>query len=207
MDALWPLSVGAARTVYAVLAGLVVLVWVLELRRQTRSGRIGGPRALAYLVPLGAVLAWLGAHSGLSAIVGAGLAFCLIGLMPLAYRPPRRRGRALPGWVRLRGALTPDPPELELTLLARGARVHNVSGGLLRLYGWSPGEAANGWLPLRDEDGHPLQWLPPKSAAELAGWAGEGEVRVWYARSDEGQGNDAQVRLFRAGVRPRGHLN
>lgn len=207
MEGLWPLSVSGARVVYAVLAALVVVVWVTELRRQTRLGRIGGPAPLAYLVPLGAVLAWLGARSGLSAVVGAGLAFCLIGLMPLAYRPPRRRARALPGWVRLRGALTPDPPELELELLSRGARVQNISGELLRLYGWSPGGAANGWLPLRDDEGHPVQWLPPRSAAELAGWRGEGEVRVWYARSDEGPGNDAQVRLFRAGVRPRGHLN
>ena len=111
-------------------------------------------------------------------VAGAGLLTALV---------PARSRSAAPGFdsharwqTRWNHAVTPDWPDLSVTLSERGAHLRNVSGRPLRLAGWSPA-GMNAWLPVRAVSGEPLLELRDGQEALLPVTAQDRGVRVWYA--------------------------
>ncbi|WP_291431469.1 hypothetical protein [Deinococcus sp.] len=114
---------------------------------------------------------------------GAGL---LMAVVP-AGRPSARPGSAAAGFdaharwqTRWNHAVTPEWPDLSITLSERGAHLRNVSGRPLRLAGWSPA-GMNAWLSVRAVSGETVLELRDGQEALLPVTAQDRGVRVWYA--------------------------
>ncbi|GGR50228.1 hypothetical protein GCM10008959_09200 [Deinococcus seoulensis] len=107
---------------------------------------------------------------------GAGLVSALV--------PARRRAAPFDSharWqTRWNHVVTPDWPDLSVTLSEQGAHLKNVSGRPLRLAGWSPA-GMNAWLSVRGASGEPLLELRAGQEALLPVTAQDSGVRVWYA--------------------------
>lgn len=139
-----------------------------------------------------------------AAALVAALASLLAGLGGLsAWALYRVRPARLPGLeVRFGRVRQPEWPDLSVTLTGHGARLVNVSGGPLRLAGWSP-SGSNAWLRVRDEGGAPLNVLAAGQSAFLPLGAREGGVRVWYLSGRRRR----EARLFRADWTPRAYAD
>ncbi|UBV41484.1 hypothetical protein LAJ19_07340 [Deinococcus taeanensis] len=118
------------------------------------------------------------------------------GLVASALFRTRPVPAALGFGARWKRAVTPDWPELSVTLGKQGAFLRNVSGGPLRLAGWSPA-GVNAWLSVRGPSGEVLRELRAGQEALLPVTERDSGVRVWYApaRGDV-------TRLFRADWTP-----
>ncbi|MFD1730689.1 hypothetical protein ACFSC4_05790 [Deinococcus malanensis] len=96
---------------------------------------------------------------------------------------PRRPARVLGFEARWKVAVTPEWPDLSVSLSATGAHLKNVSRGTLRVAGWSPA-GVNAWYRLRGEDGRAMNVLQAGQTAFLP-WTtrtvgcGSGTPRTW----------------------------
>lgn len=130
-------------------------------------------------------------YFALAAALG-GLLAGVAGLLTTAFWP-KPRPAALGFGARWKPTVTPEWPDLSVTLTSRGAELKNVSRQTLELAGWSP-VSINGWLMLRDEHGESLNKLRSGQTAFLPLPSYERGVRVWYAPA----GKNTDARLFRA---------
>lgn len=123
-----------------------------------------------------------------------------LALLSFLWRVRRRPHAHIPAPItarerqRWQPTLSPDPPDLEVTLEVTRAVVLNASPYTLEVLGWSPA-SLNAWLPLRGLSGERLRSLGSGQRAILPGWAPLSNVglRLWYLRQGE-----AQAYLFRA---------
>ena len=197
------LGVGAALLLYAEF-------WPGAFRRNRKTRpRIGWP--LVALVMCAALLrgpdtADLGLGDlGLAELLGLLLGVGGVAGVLLNLFWPRRRVsvpaapplRTLGFETRWNRAVTPEWPELSLSLTDQGARLRNESPRDLLLSGWSPA-GLNAWLPLRDHDGAGGKTLRAGQEAFLPLSGQEGGVRVWYRPESPG----AAPHLFRADWTP-----
>ncbi|WP_088247447.1 hypothetical protein [Deinococcus indicus] len=118
------------------------------------------------------------------------------GLLGALLTPPLHRRAPLGFQVRWNRTVTPEWPDLSVTVTEQGAYLKNVSGRALRLAGWSPA-GLNAWYRVRGPGGTPLLELRSGQEALLPVTAQDSGVRVWYAplRADE-------AHLFRADWTP-----
>lgn len=166
---------GWAWPLVGVLGGLTVLA--------LSAGQEGGSE-LGLVLALGALLAGLGGLTAWGLYQG---------------RPAART----PGLeVRFGRVQSPEWPDLSVTLTGEGARLLNVSGGPLRLAGWSP-SGTNAWLRVRDAGGTPLNVLGAGQSVFLPLGEREGGVRVWYLAG----GRRTEPRLFRADWTPQAYAD
>nr|WP_221269812.1 hypothetical protein [Deinococcus budaensis] len=151
-----------------------------------------------------ALLGLVAAQRGSEVALAAALASLLAGLGGLsAWALYRARPARPPGLeVRFGQVRQPEWPDLSVTLTGQGARLVNVSGGPLRLAGWSP-SGSNAWLRVRDEGGAPLNVLAAGQSAFLPLGAREGGVRVWYLPARR----RSEARLFRADWTPQAYAD
>lgn len=111
-------------------------------------------------------------------VAGAGL---LTALVPVRTRVAGSAFDSHARWqTRWNHVVTPDWPDLSVTLSEQGAHLKNVSGRPLRLAGWSPA-GMNAWLSVRGASGEPLLELHAGQEALLPVTAQDSGVRVWYA--------------------------
>ena len=139
----------------------------------------------------------------LAALLGLALASSA-GLLGAGLFPTAGARKALGFQARWNRVLTPDWPELDITLSARGAHLQNVSRTPLRLAGWSPA-GINAWYRIRDEQGQVLAELAAGQVALLPVSPQDSGVRVWYGpagRRGEKDAETEQARLFRADWTP-----
>ncbi|GAA0511773.1 hypothetical protein [Deinococcus depolymerans] len=132
--------------------------------------------------------AWL--PLAVSALLAGGAGLLGAALTPLHRRAP------LGFQVRWNRTVTPEWPDLSVTVTDQGAYLKNISGRALRLAGWSPA-GLNAWYRVREAGGRPLLELRSGQEALLPLTAQDSGVRVWYAplRVDE-------PHLFRADWTP-----
>lgn len=185
------LGVGAALLLYAEF-------WPGAFRNNSgmRPG-IGWP-----LVALVLGTALLSGPDSLAGLLGLLLGFGGVAGVLLSLFWPRRLPAAPPlrtlGFeTRWNRAVTPEWPELSLSLTAQGARLRNESPRDLLLSGWSPA-GINAWLPLRDHAGAGWKTLRAGQEAFLPLSGQESGVRVWYRPESP----DAAPHLFRADWTP-----
>lgn len=186
-DPAWP-AVGAVLS-------LVAVVGVLRREALGAPGGGAGPQPVLLTLLL-----------GLSVASAAGL----LG----ALRFPKAATRPALGFqARWNRTLTPDWPELNVTLSERGAHLRNVSRTPLRLAGWSPA-GMNAWYRVRDEQGRVLAELAAGQVALLPVTPFDSGVRVWYGPVEGRRGADPRgeqdagsppARLFRADWTPAAH--
>jgi len=159
-------------------------------------GLLSGLTLLGLIAVRGASeVALAAALTSLLAGVGGLLAWALFRARPASAR--------LPGLeVRFARVQFPEWPDLSVTLTGRGARLVNVSGGPLRLAGWSP-SGTNAWLRVRDEGGAPLNVLGAGQSAFLPLGQRTGGVRVWYLSGSR----RSEPRLFRADWTPQAYAD
>ncbi len=143
------------------------------------------PQPLAFGAALGALLA------------GAA------GLLGVALYPVRETGRAAAGrsstlnfQARWHRTVTPEWPDLSVTLSERGAHLKNISRRPLLLAGWSPA-GINAWYRVRGPDGRVLAELRAGQEALLPMNGRDSGVRVWY-----GPDPSSDPHLFRADWTP-----
>lgn len=125
---------------------------------------------------------------------------CLLagtGGMLAAVLGPRRPARILGFEARWKATVTPEWPDLSVSLSPRGAHLKNVSRGALRVAGWSPA-GVNAWYRVRGEDGRAMNVLQAGQVAFLPLDEHDRGVRVWYA-PERGR---AATCLFRADWTP-----
>lgn len=187
-------------------AGLLLAeFWPLAYRRQATRPEPAWPAVgtVVSLVAIWGVLrgepqpALLAALLGLALASGAGLL--------IAWRfPAATAPQSLNFQARWNRAVTPEWPELNVTLSAQGAHLRNVSRTPLRLAGWSPA-GMNAWYRVRDEQGRVLAELAAGQVALLPVTPQDSGVRVWYGPADRRRGKAAETepaRLFRADWTP-----
>lgn len=129
------------------------------------------------------------------------LALLLAGLAgltsTLAWRALRlaQRPTVWPRWAK---TMTPEWPDLSISLTGEGAELKNISSTALALAGWSPA-SMNGWLLIRDGQGQPIWTLEAGQTALLPLNEYASGVRVWYSPADS---RSDEARLFRADWTP-----
>lgn len=101
------------------------------------------------------------------------------GVLAVLLRPRRSAG-VLGFETRWKAAVTPEWPDLSVSLSPRGAHLKNLSRGTLRVAGWSPA-GVNAWYRLRGEDGRAMNVLQAGQVAFLPLDEQDRGVRVWYA--------------------------
>lgn len=149
---------------------------------------VGGALALNLLGP-----APVSRVSALGAL--AGLLVGTAGLLPpllLPHPAPRPLGFE----TRWKATVTPDFPDLSVSVTPRGAHLKNVSSRPLRLAGWTPA-GINAWYRVRGEDGRALNVLRAGQVVLLPLDGEASGVRVWYAPQ-----HTAAPHLFRADWTP-----
>ncbi|MDV6374747.1 hypothetical protein [Deinococcus arenicola] len=145
----------------------------------------GQPEPVAVVAALGALLAGV---VGLLGVVFYPKTGATAG--GVAVRP------SLNFQTRWHRALTPEWPDLSVTLSEQGAHLKNISKRPVRLAGWSPA-GINAWYHVRDPDGRVMAELRAGQEALLPLGERDSGVRVWYG-PDKAQ--DAY--LFRADWTP-----
>ncbi|MVN86053.1 hypothetical protein GO986_04670 [Deinococcus sp. HMF7620] len=179
-------------------AALLLLAeyWPAAFVPATRRLDTGWP-LVGLLVGGGAtVSAWRGGDAVLLAVVGTVLLLSVGGLLSAAlFRAPASRA-PLGFGSRWKTPVTPPWPELSVTLSERGAHLRNVSGGRLRVAGWSPA-GVNAWYRVRTETGEALAELAAGQEAVLPVSVYDSGVRVWYAPA-----RTQATHLFRADWTP-----
>lgn len=151
---------------------------------------------------LGAALTWSMIRTGqasafLMVVSGALTLAGLAGLLSSAlFRVPRPTPE-LGFQTRWNATVTPDWPDLTVTLTASGAHLKNVSQQVLQVAGWSP-VGVNAWLRVRDERGRVVRELRAGQVALLPVTERDSGVRVWYGKATLPD----QPHLFRADWTP-----
>ncbi|MFK7601752.1 hypothetical protein ACI3L1_06025 [Deinococcus sp. SM5_A1] len=97
--------------------------------------------------------------------------------------------------------VTPEWPDLSVTLSEQGAHLKNISKRPVRLAGWSPA-GINAWYRVRGPDGEVLSELRAGQEALLPVGERDSGVRVWYG-PDKAQ----EAHLFRADWTPLGRAD
>lgn len=145
------------------------------------------PELLALVAALCALLA------GVAGLLGAAL-YPARGAAPKASAPLNFQTR----WHR---TVTPEWPDLSVTLSEQGAHLKNISPRPVRLAGWSPA-GINAWFRVRGPDGEVLSELRAGQEALLPVGERDSGVRVWY-----GPDTSPQAHLFRADWTPVGRAD
>jgi hypothetical protein len=146
--------------------------------------QVPSPAPLALVAALCALLA------GMAGLLGVAL-FPARGAPPTARTPLNFQTR----WHR---TVTPEWPDLSVTLSEQGAHLKNISRRPVRLAGWSPA-GINAWYRVRGPDGEVLSELRVGQEALLPVGERDSGVRVWY-----GPDRSPEAHLFRADWTPLG---
>ncbi|MFC4425797.1 hypothetical protein [Deinococcus navajonensis] len=125
----------------------------------------------------------------------AGLLVGTAGILP-ALLWPRPAPRPLGFETRWKAAVTPDFPDLSVSVSPRGAHLKNVSSRPLQVAGWAPA-GINAWYRVRGDDGRALNLLRAGQVVLLPLDDQASGVRVWYAPQPT-----AAPHLFRADWTP-----
>ncbi len=181
----WPLPYRRASSrpspawpLVGVLIGAVLAFSVL------RGGR---PEPVAFVAALGALLA------GTAGLLG-------VALYPVRGAAPKARN-TLNFQTRWHPTVTPEWPDLSVTLSEQGAHLKNISPRPVRLAGWSPA-GINAWYRVRGPDGQVLSELRAGQEALLPVGERDSGVRVWY-----GPDRSPDAHLFRADWTPVGRAD
>lgn len=113
---------------------------------------------------------------------------------------PRPAPAALGFSTRWNRTVTPEWPDLSVTLTEQGAQLKNTSAQALRLAGWSPA-GVNAWFRVRDEGGQVVNELRSGQVAVLPVTERDSGVRVWYGKASK-KDDTGQGLLFRADWTP-----
>lgn len=153
-------------------------------------------------VAVGAALWWSLIRTGQEqpGVAVTGLALLLAGmggLLSSAFYPRAGQKPALGFQTRWNNTVTPDWPDLSVTLTASGAHLKNVSQQVLQVAGWSPARV-NAWLPIRDAQGRLVSELRAGQEALLPVSELDSGVRVWYGKATV----PGQPHLFKADWTP-----
>ncbi|MBB6016724.1 hypothetical protein ACFP9V_17060 [Deinococcus radiopugnans] len=159
----------------SVLIGVALAFSILQVQR---------PEPLAFVAALCALLA------GMAGLLGAAL-YPARGAAPKASATLNFQTR----WHR---TVTPEWPDLSVTLSEQGAHLKNISPRPVRLAGWSPA-GINAWFRVRGPDGEVLSELRVGQEALLPVGERDSGVRVWY-----GPDKSPEAHLFRADWTPVG---
>lgn len=159
----------------SVLIGVALAFSILQVQR---------PEPLAFVAALCALLA------GMAGLLGAAL-------YP-ARGAASKASAALNFQTRWHRTVTPEWPDLSVTLSEQGAHLKNISPRPVRLAGWSPA-GINAWFRVRGPDGEVLSELRAGQEALLPVGERDSGVRVWY-----GPDKSPEAHLFRADWTPVG---
>ncbi len=168
----WPLV--------SVFIGLVLALSVL----QTPS-----LEPVAFVTALSALLAGVAGLLGVTLFPAGGVAVAA------------RNRPALNFQTRWHRTVTPEWPDLSVTLSEQGAHLRNISKRPVRLAGWSPA-GINAWYRVRGPDGQVLSELRAGQEALLPVGERDSGVRVWY-----GPAKTQEAHLFRADWTPVGRAD
>ena len=187
---------------------LLAEFWPLPYRRASRrpspawplvSVLVGAVLAFSLLQgersePLAFVAAVCALLAGLAGLLGTAL-YPAGGVLARAPQPP------LNFQTRWHPTVTPEWPDLSVTLSEQGAHLKNISPRPVRLAGWSPA-GINAWYRVRGPDGQVLSELRAGQEALLPVGERDSGVRVWY-----GPDKSPDAHLFRADWTPLGRAD
>lgn len=189
-------------------AALLLLAefWPYAYRRAPSRPRPAWPLVM---ILIGAALAWSVAQIGRPEPVAVVAAMCallsgVLGLLGVVLYPAgkaKTTATPLNFQTRWHRTLTPEWPDLSVTLSEQGAHIRNISKRPVRLAGWSPA-GINAWYRVRGPDGQVLSELRVGQEVLLPVGERDSGVRVWYG-PDKAQ--DAY--LFRADWTPVGRAD
>lgn len=186
---------------------LLAEFWPLPYRRASRRPSPAWPLVWVLIGGVLALNMWQAGQAEPLAFVAAlsALLAGLAGLLGVALYPARgtaaKTRPALNFQTRWHRTVTPDWPDLSVTLSAQGAHLRNISPRPVRLAGWSPA-GINGWFRVRGPDGEVLSELRAGQEALLPVGERDSGVRVWY-----GPDKSPEAHLFRADWTPVGRAD